>query len=99
MRRMTNRQWSAATRRATKSLPDAYRVITTDPRGFTLERIATGSTVRVTRIMIDRTIATLATGKTIPKREISYTSAIEAAVIAAIPPTTIVITEKGYSAK
>lgn len=61
-----------------------YRIASFDELGFTLQRIATGSTVRITRSMIQKTLLRLLQGEVIPRRKVSYTVAIEYGVMLAI---------------
>jgi len=61
-----------------------YRVAEVSETGIIAQRIATGSMVRVTRRMIEKTLDRLAGGEAIPFRSISYTVAIETVVVAAL---------------
>ena len=63
---------------------DRLRVVSDDGQRIRLERVATGKPVTVTYKMIETTRERLRSGQAIPKREISYTSAIEAVVLAAL---------------
>ena len=80
--------------RAKEALPKGQyvagcRIADVDDKGFRLKR-ASGKAVRVTRRMIEDTAARLLAGETLPKHAnrskggISYTSAIENTVIAAL---------------
>ena len=61
---------------------DTYRIISIDNKRIVAERLATGSQVRVTMAMIQKTRDRLANGAFIPRRTISYTVAIEFIVVA-----------------
>ena len=67
-----------------ESNPTAYLVRSTDERGISCERVATGSPVRATRKMIESAAARLDAGEVIPRRTISYTVAIETLVVLAL---------------
>ena len=62
----------------------AYRITEIDAKGITAERVATGSRVRASRAMIEKTAARLEAGEFIPRRGISYTVAIETLVVLAL---------------
>lgn len=70
-------------------IAERYQVETVDPRGFTMRR-ASGRTVRVTRRMVEDTAARLLAGERLKRHAnrgdggITYTTAIEAGVIAAL---------------
>ena len=61
-----------------------YEIVSIDDKRITLTRLATGSVVRISRTMIDKTADRLSNGEIIAKRTISYTVAIETAVVAAL---------------
>ena len=61
-----------------------YRVLSIDDNAISIERVDTGSSVRVTKALIDRTAERQASGEIIPRRGISYTVAIETTVVAAL---------------
>ena len=62
----------------------AYRIVAIDDKGVTAERVKTGSRVRASRAMIEKTERRLEAGEFIPRRGISYTVAIEAGVVYAM---------------
>jgi hypothetical protein len=62
----------------------AYRVVTCSDKKLTLERVATGSTVNISRKMVEKTWARLDAGEIIPRRGINYTVAIETGVVIAL---------------
>ena len=61
-----------------------YRVLSIDDNAISVQRVDTGSTVQVTKMLIDRTAERLASGEIIPRRGISYTVAIETVAVAAL---------------
>ena len=65
----------------TESKPEAYRVTECTEKSLTMERVETGKTVKISRRMVEKTLARLEAGETIPRRGISYTVAIESAVL------------------
>ena len=70
----------------------AYRVKSHDAKGITIERVATGSTVRITRKKVETTDARLEAGERLPKQSnkgVSYTVAVEFLVVACIGPASI----------
>ncbi len=71
-------------RRNRKLKEKRYIVESIDDKRITLMRIATGSKVIATRSMISKTLERLESGESIPKRKISYTVAIEFAVVSAL---------------
>ena len=73
------------------SSPKAYRIVATDDKGLTAERIATGSRIRITRAAIEKADARLESGVLIPRRAINYTVAIETLIISALGPSAVVI--------
>lgn len=73
----------------------AYAVTGHDATAIVLTRPDTGSTVRVTRSLVERTAARLEAGEVIPRRRISYTVAIEEGVVAALADL-LEVTAEGY---
>ena len=65
------------------------------PKGATVTRLKTGSTVRITARKVQSTLDRLKTGEVIPKRGIDYTSAKEAGIVAALGDL-VVLTGAGY---
>ena len=61
-----------------------YLIVSTDEKGIRLERTKTGSPVRVSRAMVEKTGERLYAGEFIAKRTVSYTVAIEFLVILAL---------------
>ena len=61
-----------------------YRLRSVDDRGLDLERVSTGSKVRTTRSLTEKTYQRLMSGEKIKHRKISYTVAIEQGVLLAI---------------
>ena len=72
----------------------AYRVESTDDKGISIIRVATGSKVRITRKAIEKADARLATGVLIPLRSISYTVAVETLIVLALGKGIIRTTDK-----
>jgi len=62
----------------------AYVVADHGETAIVLRRVATGKLVRVTRSLIERTGERMSAGEIIAKRSISYTVAIEFAVVTAL---------------
>ena len=84
---MNDDQWQSIKRsmRKNRKLKEKrYTVESIDDQRITLIRVATGSKVTATRKMISRTLERLESGETIPKRGISYTVAIEFAVVSSL---------------
>ena len=80
---------------------DAYEITGCDERGISAQRVATGSTVRASRRMIEKTAQRLEAGEFIPRRGISYTVAIETLVVIALGSSIAEATrdgERGYVA-
>lgn len=102
---MTEEVWQRVKRslRKGRSLKGgAYRVLSCDEKRVRLERVKTGSVVVASRGMIERTAARLESGESIPFRSISYTVAIETAVVAALDAIGAVAIDadaKTYNAK
>ena len=98
---MNDNQWQSIKRSMRKSRclkEKRYIVESIDDQRITLIRIATGSKVIATRKMISRTLERLEAGETIPKRGISYTVAIEFAVVSALESIgAIAINHNNYS--
>jgi len=70
----------------------AYRVQSHDDRGITIERTASGKTVRITRKKVETVDARLDAGERLPKQSnagISYTIAVEFLVVTCIGPSNI----------
>jgi hypothetical protein len=61
-----------------------YKLKAIDDKAIVLERTATGSTVRVARVRIEKIYGRLLTGEAIKHREIDYTVAIEYGVLLAL---------------
>lgn len=61
-----------------------YSLASVDDLAIVLARAATGSTVRISRTLVEKTSARLASGERIPHRGISFTSAIEYGVVLAL---------------
>jgi hypothetical protein len=72
-----------------------YEVAEHAKTAIVLSRPDSGSTVRVTRSLIERTAERLEAGEVIPRRRISYTVAIEEGVVAALADI-IEVTAEGY---
>ena len=64
----------------------AYRILSTDEKGISLERVETGKTVRVTRRMIEKTAERIEAGEFIHRRAIDYTVAKEFIIVLALEP-------------
>ena len=58
-----------------------YTLTEREKGGFTLTRVSTGSTETISQRLIDKTTARLESGEAIPFRKISYTVAVEQAVL------------------
>tara|TARA_R100000951_G_scaffold22722_1_gene18709 strand:- start:140 stop:442 length:303 start_codon:yes stop_codon:yes gene_type:complete len=98
---MNNDQWQSIKRsmRKNRKLKEkSYVVESIDDQRIILIRVATGSKVIATRKMISRTLERLESGESIPKRGISYTVAIEFAVVSALESiNAITINPTNYS--
>lgn len=80
-------------RKGEMSALKAYKVISTDDKGITAERLATGSRVRVTRAAIEKADARLEAGVLIPRRAINYTVAIETLIIISLGDSVTMTTD------
>lgn len=71
-------------RAGTELRDGSLRVVKVDEKGITAERPKTGSIVRASRAMIEKTATRLDAGEFLPRRSISYTVAIETLVLEAL---------------
>ena len=95
--------WTAAKRRLSigKMLKDdTYQVIAHADTAIVLQRLNSGSKVRITKSKVEKTADLLANGATIPFRSVSYTVAEEFGIIAALGRTVVIDHEnKTYKGK
>ena len=75
------RKMTAGRTVGTETKPEAYRVTECTDNSLTMERVETGKPVKISRRMVEKTLARLEAGEIIPRRGISYTVAIESAVL------------------
>ncbi len=98
---MNDSEWHSIKRsmRKNRKLKDkSYVVESVDDQRITLVRVATGSKVVATRKMISKALERLESGESIEKRSISYTVAIEFAVVSALESiNAITINHNSYS--
>jgi len=74
-----------------------YKIEPHEKGGWIVTRLNTGSTCKVSTSMVNKTRARLLEGEEIPFRSISYTVAIETAVIAIIGNINVDKTTKTYT--